>query len=155
MTNQINIEVEILTKKGEIKLEKFFMDKQMYEAILTLPINERRKYFANEYYDYEEQRRYNRKVISIDQNAKKIELKGQMLPFEELIATEDEKQNFNKKLHKAIKELPVRQQEFINLIYFEGLSQKDVSRKYMISEQAVSNAMQRIYSSLRKKLEKK
>ena len=68
MAKEIYVKVEILTKKNEVKIESFFMDKQMYEAILTLPKEEQRIYFAEEYYEYEANRRYHRRFVSLDKD---------------------------------------------------------------------------------------
>lgn len=64
--------------------------------------------------------------------------------------TQEEKQS----LHKAIKKLTTRQQEMVRLIYFEGKTQEEVAKKYGVDKSAVSHAMQRIYSTLKKFLTK-
>lgn len=64
--------------------------------------------------------------------------------------TQEEKLN----LHKAIKKLTPRQQEIVKLIYFEGKTQEEVAKKYGVDKSAVSHAMQRIYSTLKKFLTK-
>lgn len=53
-------------------------------------------------------------------------------------------------LHKAIADLTPRQQDMVRMIYFEGKSQECIADIFGISEQAVSNAMARIYASLKK-----
>ena len=57
-------------------------------------------------------------------------------------------------LHKAIRQLTPRQQEMVKLVYFEGKTQEEVAEHYGVTKQAISNAMQRIYSSLKKFMEK-
>ena len=60
----------------------------------------------------------------------------------------------NEELRKAIEQLTPRQQEMVRLVFWEGKTQRELCDIYHIKEQAVSNAMQRIYSALRKILEK-
>lgn len=60
----------------------------------------------------------------------------------------------NEELRKAIEQLTPRQQEMVRLVFWEGKTQHELCDIYHIKEQAVSNAMQRIYSALRKILEK-
>ena len=57
-------------------------------------------------------------------------------------------------LHKAIRQLTPRQQEMVKLVYFEGKTQEEVAKHYGVTKQAISNAMQRIFSSLKKFMEK-
>ena len=54
----------------------------------------------------------------------------------------------------ALKQLNERQQEMVQMVYFEDKTQDEVAEHYGISKQAVSNAMQRIYATLKKILEK-
>ena len=58
------------------------------------------------------------------------------------------------RLHKAISQLTPRQQEMIRMVYFEGKTQEDLAQYYGVGKQAISNAMQRIYATLKKFLEK-
>lgn len=58
------------------------------------------------------------------------------------------------RLHKAILQLTPRQQEMVRMIYFEGKTQEDLATFYGVGKQAISNAMQRIYATLKKFLEK-
>lgn len=60
----------------------------------------------------------------------------------------------NEELRKAIEQLTPRQQEMVRLVFWEGKTQIELCAIYHIKEQAVSNAMQRIYGALRKILEK-
>ncbi len=57
-------------------------------------------------------------------------------------------------LHKAITTLTPRQQEIVQMIFFDGKSQNEVADIFGISAQAVSNVMARIYASLEKNLKK-
>ena len=58
-------------------------------------------------------------------------------------------------LHKAILKLTPRQQEIVHLVYFEGKSREEVALLYGVDGSAIRHAMQRIYASLKKFLEKK
>lgn len=61
----------------------------------------------------------------------------------------------NQELYAAISQLTPRQKELVEMIYFEGMSQEIVAQKLGIDSSSVRHAMQRIYASLRKILEKK
>jgi RNA polymerase sigma factor (sigma-70 family) len=54
------------------------------------------------------------------------------------------------RLHNAISQLTVRQQEMVRMVYFEGKTQDEVAEIYGIKKQSVSDAMQRIYATLKK-----
>ena len=58
------------------------------------------------------------------------------------------------RLHKAISQLTPRQQEMVRMIYFEGKTQEEVRAYYGIAKSSMSEAMQRIFDSLKKFLEK-
>ncbi len=58
-------------------------------------------------------------------------------------------------LYKAIKQLTPRQQEIVRLVYFESKTQEEVATKYGVDKSAVSHAMQRIYTTLKKILTKR
>ena len=74
---------------------------------------------------------------------------------EERYIEQEEREAFNARIHQAIAQLTPRQKEMVMMIYFEGKSQAEVAQQYHISESAVSHAMERIYQTLRKILEKK
>lgn len=57
-------------------------------------------------------------------------------------------------LRKAIKLLTPRQQEMLRLVYWECKTQDELCEIYGVKKQAISNAMVRIYASLKKILEK-
>lgn len=57
-------------------------------------------------------------------------------------------------LRKAIKELTLRQQEMLELVYWKNRSQDEVAEYFGITKSAVSHAMERIYETLRKILRK-
>ena len=60
----------------------------------------------------------------------------------------------SEELKKAIAELTSRQQEMLYMVYWDNLSQDEIAEKFGITKSAVSHAMERIYESLRKKLQK-
>lgn len=74
--------------------------------------------------------------------------------IEQMYIEQEEVQERNQKLYAAIKQLKPRQQEMVRMIYFEGMSQDEVARCFGIAKQSVSDAMRRIYASLKKFLEK-
>ena len=57
-------------------------------------------------------------------------------------------------LRKAIQQLTPRQQQMLYLVYWQGKTQRDLCEIFDIKEQAVCDAMRRIYASLKKILEK-
>lgn len=59
-----------------------------------------------------------------------------------------------RELYAAIAKLTPRQKELVQLIYFDGVPQEKVCEMYGITKSAISHAMERIYVSLRKNLEK-
>ena len=61
----------------------------------------------------------------------------------------------HKVLHEAIKKLTLRQQELVRKIYFESKTQEELAKHYGVDKSAISHAMQRIYASLKKYLQKK
>ena len=67
---------------------------------------------------------------------------------------DNEREAFYAQLHKAIDRLTPRQKEMVIKIFFENKTQVEVAEHYGISEAAVSQAMDRIYASLRRFLEK-
>ena len=130
------------------------MDKQMYDAILTLSVEEQRRYFAEEYYDYEANRRYHRRIVSLDREDEDGKL--QDIPDNSPTVLENILEELRiQEIKDAVAKLTERQQEFVRLIYHEGKSQIEVAEIYGITESAVSHAMDRIHNSLRRFLQKK
>lgn len=82
-----------------------------------------------------------------------IEDKNMQSPEEDLIQ-EEEKSELIKTLKLAIRTLTPRQQEMVYLVYFKGVSQNELAEKYGIKKSSVSDAMQRIYASLKNFFEK-
>ena len=53
------------------------------------------------------------------------------------------------RLHKAILQLTPRQQEMVQMIYYEGKTEQEIADKYGITQQAVHNALKKILSRLK------
>ncbi len=74
-------------------------------------------------------------------------------PLVELICDENRRE-IRERVQSAIAQLNERQRTFIQRIYFEGKTVKEVAEEFGISEPAVSQAMNRIYAALKKIFEK-
>ena len=84
-----------------------------------------------------------------------VEIEDKNSDFEaDYIEKETTKEEYAE-LHKAIRQLTPRQQEMVKLVYFEGKTQEEVANLLGIDGSSVRHAMQRIYATLRKNLEKK
>lgn len=75
------------------------------------------------------------------------------LNAEEKIIAEETKFERNVILADAIRKLEPRQQEMIKMVFFEGKSQNEVATRFGIKKAATSDAMHRIYASLKKIIE--
>ena len=77
------------------------------------------------------------------------------IPTPEELYIESERQTeIKKEVHNAIRQLNPRQQDMVQMIFFEGKSQDYVAAHFGISKSAVSHAMERIFATLKKFLEK-
>ncbi len=74
-------------------------------------------------------------------------------PLEEIVEAETRKERYER-LYSAIAQLNERQKKFVKLVYFEGKSQDEVAKLFGITKSSVSDAMQRIYATLKKYLQK-
>lgn len=79
-----------------------------------------------------------------------VEVEDCNLDVEQSYIEKEEKQE----LHAAIKQLNPRQQQIVQLIYFEGKSQEEVRKLLGIAKSSMGEAMQRIHDSLKRFLEK-
>lgn len=77
----------------------------------------------------------------------------QQTPEEKLIK-EESLNEIKIQVHKAMDMLTPRQKEMVKMVYFDEKTQDEVALHFGISKQAVSNAMKRIYDSMRKFLQK-
>ncbi len=94
--------------------------------------------------------RYRARCVSLDEL---YETQGFEIPDTSSYGN-DEQDAFYERLHKAIDKLTPRQKEMVIMIFFEDKTQVEVAKHYGITETAVSQAMDRIYASLRRILEK-
>ena len=83
-----------------------------------------------------------------------IEIEDRDLNIEEMFIEREERALMQNRLHMAISMLNDRQQQMVKMVYFENLSQEEVAKRMGVNKQAISNAMQRIYASIKKNLEK-
>ena len=60
----------------------------------------------------------------------------------------------NYRLFEAIQQLTPRQKEMLHLVYFEDKTQDEVASYYGVSKSAISHAMERIYTAIKKYIEK-
>ncbi len=74
-------------------------------------------------------------------------------PEEQMIENE-RKAELRKRMQLVLQQLNLRQQEMVQMVFYDGRSQDEVAKHFGISKQAVSNAMKRIYAALKKILEK-
>ncbi|MBD5131769.1 MAG: sigma-70 family RNA polymerase sigma factor [Clostridiales bacterium] len=56
----------------------------------------------------------------------------------------------DEKLQAAIEQLTPRQQEILRLMYIEGKNQKDIAEIFGIDKRSISDAIKRIYASIRR-----
>lgn len=82
------------------------------------------------------------------------ELRDETPGAEERYIEQSEKQAIKTLVWQAMEHLTPRQKEMVVMVYFEDKTQDEVAEHYGISKQAVSNAMQRIYATMKKFLEK-
>lgn len=92
-------------------------------------------------------------IENIEEEFESIPDPNAINPMEEIIEAE-EKQEKYAPLYQAIARLTERQQKMVKMVYFEGMSQDEVAKHFGITKASVSDAMQRIYASLKKFLEK-
>ena len=57
-------------------------------------------------------------------------------------------------MHDAISKLTPRQQEIVNLMYFDGLTQEEIRKKLGIAKSSMSEVFARIHASLKRFYEK-
>lgn len=83
-----------------------------------------------------------------------VEILDRSVDLETAYIENEEWTSNQERLHKAISQLTPRQQEMVRMIYFEGKTQEEVRAYYGIAKSSMSEAMQRIFDSLKKFLEK-
>ncbi len=82
-----------------------------------------------------------------------FELEDRNSNTEENFIEQETKMEIQQKMRKAISELNPKQQELVQMIYFEGKSQAEVARMFGVGRDAINHMMRRIYRLLRKKIE--
>lgn len=93
-------------------------------------------------------------VLSLDKFKELgVEILDKEFDLERMYIEKEDGTNRQEKVDRAILRLTPRQQEMVRMIYFEGKSQEEVRRYYGIAKSSMSEAMQRIYVSLKKILE--
>ena len=93
-------------------------------------------------------------VLSLDRFKELgVEILDKEFDLERMYIEKEDGTNCQEKVDRAILRLTPRQQEMVRMIYFEGKSQEEVRRYYGIAKSSMSEAMQRIYASLKKFLE--
>ncbi len=83
-------------------------------------------------------------------NEEGLDFEDNSFDIEQNYIDSEEKQQ----LYNAIAQLTPRQQEIVRMIYFEDKSQEEIRKSLGISKSSMSEAVQRIYATLRKILEK-
>ena len=65
MSQQVEVLLDFINKKGQLKHVKFWMDKQTYEILKDESISEeiRHQYLIDEYHEYERER-YHKRCIN-------------------------------------------------------------------------------------------
>ena len=154
MSQQVEVLLDFINKKGQLKHVKFWMDKQTYEILKDESISEeiRHQYLIDEYHEYEPERYHNRKFVSFDSEmAQNLNLiKDALISIENRYEIDLN----NKIIEQSINKLTPRQQEMVRLLYWEEKSQKDLCKIYGVSKQAINNALNRIHKTLKKLLKK-
>ena len=155
MSKQVEVKLDFINKKGELKHVKFWMDKQTYEMLLDESISEeiRHKYLVEEYHEYERERYHNRKFVSFDSEmAEELDLIEDITS----ISSEDRYENeiINNEIKNAINMLSPRQNEIINKVYFENKKQIEVAKELGVTKEFVSKTLSKALDNLKKILKK-
>ena len=79
-----------------------------------------------------------------------VDIEDRHLDVEQNYINEEEK----RELYAAISKLTPRQKELVEMIYFDGMTQEEAREQLGIAKSSMTEAMQRIYATLRKILEK-
>ena len=73
-------------------------------------------------------------------------------PLAKLVEEDEEREKYEP-LYNAILQLTERQQQLVKMVYFNEMSQDEVAEYFGVTKSSISNAMQRIYATLKKFLE--
>ena len=140
MGKQKEVILDFVNKKGQSKHVKFFMDKKTYEMLLdkTITSEERKKYLVEEYHEYERERYYKRRHLSLDLN------KFLIYSIDDNHLQEID----NRLIEEAIEKLPIRQKEIIYKVYYEGKTQVKVAEELNVSKSTISITLSRALTNL-------
>ena len=83
-----------------------------------------------------------------------VEILDRDFDLERMYIEKEDGTSCRAEIWKAISELTPRQQEIVRMVYFEGKTREEVARFYGVDGSAIRHAMQRIYATLKKILEK-
>ena len=155
MSKQVEVKLDFINKKGELKHVKFWMDEQTYEMLFDESISEevRHQYLVDEYHEYERERYYNRKFVSFDSEmAEALDL----IEDKASISSEERYENeiINNEIKDAINMLSPRQKEIINKVYFENKKQIEVAKELGVTKEFVSKTLSKALDNLKKILKK-
>ena len=78
-----------------------------------------------------------------------VEILDRNIDLETAYIEKEERTSNQERLHKAILQLTPRQQEIVQMLYFEGKTEQEIADKYAITQQAVHNALKKILSRLK------
>jgi RNA polymerase sigma factor (sigma-70 family) len=152
MASQIIVDVLILNTKKVLKEVSFPIDEGMYKAIISQPEERRPKLFAPYYYEYQRQRKYERKVGSIDQVD---ELRNFAHEVPDLSLDPHQVsllKERNDLLAKAIKGLRPRERMAVVEVYLKERKQRDVAEEMKIDETTFSKLLSKALAKLKEKL---
>ena len=141
MKTKVNFKFK--NKKGEDKEVVFYMDKISYEMICDPSIDEETRYWYlfDEYHEHERERNFKRKHPLLD-----IETLDIIDPVY------DEHDYDRELIERCIAKLTPRQRKMLKMKFKDGKKQKEIAKELNISKQSVSDAMHRIYKTLKKYL---
>lgn len=142
---KVKVNLKFINAKGEKKDVTFYMDKKSYDMICDPSINEetRQWYLENEYHEYERERNFKRKHPFLDVDTLDI-----------INPIYDEYDYDSEIIERCISKLTPRQKEMVKMKFKDGKSQNEIAEAFGISKQSVSDAMQRIYTTLKRHIEK-
>ena len=94
-------------------------------------------------------------VLSIDKFKEMgVEILDKEFDLERMYIEKEDGTSCQEQVHRAIAKLTPRQQEIVRLVFFEGKTREEVASLYGVDGSAIRHAMQRIFASLKKFLEK-
>ena len=130
----VEVQTSFLNKKKQLKKVKLYIDERTYKAINDPSVSkeERERYLKEEYYVYIKEKKYYRKTTLLEKEC----------VYE--IKNDDEYDYLVSCLNEEEKQL-------MDMLYKEGLKQKDVSTLFCISKQAVSKKTKKILEKKHKK----